>query len=175
MKRFSQAVISCLSLLILTFIVGCSDSPTAPANTTSISIKFVTPSSDEITGKNALEIEIADVETGKIYSLTLDLPQPVVFPDRTFYVLEGNIEIPTGEIGEKITYQLKATYLGIADGLDTPSRDVSHMVTVNGMTPFYGDDAGMYFTISCSGEIENMPSVDPNCTMFASSRPSVGV
>ena len=175
MKRFSQAVISCLSLLILTFIVGCSDSPTAPANTTSISIKFVTPSSDEITGKNALEIEIADVETGKIYSSTLDLPQPVVFPDRTFYVLEGNIEIPTGEIGEKITYQLKATFLGLDDSPSAPSRDASHMVTINGMTPFYGDERGMYFTISCSGEIETTLSGDPNSTMFASSRPYFGV
>jgi len=81
----------------------------------------------------------------------------------------------TGEIGEKITYQLKATYLGLDDSPSAPSRDVSHMVTINGMTPFYGDERGMYFTISCSGEIETTLSGDPNSTMFASSRPYFGV
>ncbi|MDO8574227.1 MAG: hypothetical protein Q7R86_01210 [bacterium] len=176
MKRFSQAVISCLSLLILTFVVGCSDSnPTAPANMTDVSIKFVTPPSEEISGENTLDVNITNIETGKTYSLVLNSPEAVVFPDKTFYVLKGKIEIPTGDIGEKINYQLKATYLGINDSPSAPSRDVSHMVTINGISPFYGDERGMYFGVACSGDIEIMPNGDPTSTMLASSRPYFGV
>lgn len=176
MKRFSQALIACLSALILIFVVGCSDSnPTAPANVTSLSIKFVTPSSDEISGENTLEVEIVNIETGQAYSLTLGSPAPIVFPDRTFYVLEGNIELPTGDIGEKVNYQLRATYLGINDSPSAPSSDVSHMVTINGITPFYGDERGMRFAVACSGEIETMPNSDPNSPILASSRPYFGV
>lgn len=179
MKRFIQTPIVCLSVLILMLAAaGCSDSPTssvASEPTTPVVIKFVTPPADEISGENTLEVVIENVETGQTYRLNLNSPAPIAFPERTFYVFSGNLEVPTGDIGEKVTYQLKATYLGLGDGPNVPSRDVSHMVTVNGATPFYGDDQGMYFAATCDGRIEMTPISDPSSLILTSSRPYFGV
>ncbi len=161
MKNLTRYSLVLLSLAILVLTAGCSgSSPTAPTRAIEVDVKFITPPLKEISGPNTLEVSITNVTTDKVYSLVLNNPEAILFPNKTFFILSGKIELPVGDFGEKITYRLKATYLGLGDDPKSPSPEVSHLVTINGMSPYYGDSYGMYFAVTCGGEIEMAPEVD---------------
>jgi len=174
-KSFIQTSIAHLVALTLLFaVVGCTTSPTAPTHTVAVTMKFVTPPAKEISGSNKVEVSVTNIKTGKIFSTTISSPKAIVYPDRTFYSLEGGIELPNGPIGEKTEYRLSATYLGIADSPTQPSRDMSHMITVNGMALSYGSGDGMYFALTCDGNIELTPTTTSSSPATVSSRPYFG-
>ncbi len=155
MKRFFQLSAMCLVALILAFIAGCtSSSPTAPVHTQSVMIKFISPAADEVTGTNVLAIEFRNISTGMVTKAEAK-PTSIIFtPEKKFSVYESKIDLPTGNIGEKVDYRMTARFLGFPAEPGFPSQDVSHLVTLNGSSFWAGDSEGMRFTMSCDGDVE---------------------
>ena len=139
------------------FGVGCSNSPNAvrPSDHfAAVSVKFISPSAEEISGENKVEISFTNTVSGKAIMITLNPSRAIITPEKVFSVFESSIELPTGAIGEKILYQMSARYLGFPDEARLPSPNVSHLFSLNGNTPYLGNEKGVYFILDCDGEVE---------------------
>ena len=161
MKRFIQLSIVCLSALVLIFAIGCtSSSPTAPTHTVPVTVKFISPTADEVVGANILAIEFTNISTGIVTKIEVKPTSIILTPEKKFAIYESKIDLPTGDIGEKVDYRMTALFLGFPAEPGFPSQDVSHLITLNGSSFWVGDIEGMRFTVSCDGDIEPPPNAN---------------
>lgn len=156
MKRFTQTVITCLAAFVMIFASGCTTSPTAPktaAHTVPVGIKFITPALNEFSGPNELELIFTNA-SGEVFPRTLTSPKMTVIHEKVISTFEQKVDLPV-EIDGKALYRLKANFRGFPNDstLDSPSRDVSYLVALNGSAPAIGTDDGVYFSVNCAGEI----------------------